>query len=222
MNFLDAHRILFDYIDVLATPLPKEIPFRGISELKNTKDEIINAYKLFIAHMFAFGTRTQKERENIDICMMGLPTFVDDLFIEQLKECQRVLNDNSLWGRIRNKSAIPFAEEKRNLLLNQLLPQVHYPIEEQTAYTDAIYKAAQNYRNEIAQIHNGESDSLRKKLMTINNYCQKAYQIAHIPMEENDVEFFYPFTLLRHFANDPRLGNLFGPYRTYIFENGRD
>ncbi len=64
MNFLDAHKIVHDYTNVVAAlkTKPDEIAMRA-SLLKNTKDEIIDAFKLFYAHMFLFNTRTKDEFE---------------------------------------------------------------------------------------------------------------------------------------------------------------
>lgn len=221
MNFLDAHKIVFDYIDVIANT--KEIPFHGIGELKNSIDEILDAYKLFIAHMFAFSTYSEEEYEKFNICIFLLRTFGDDNLVEQLKECQVILDDKSFWGRIKNKSAIPFAKEKSSRLLQEI-DSSYYDDEkrkEMDLYLEAIVQESENFRNQYLQLYNNEYQNLQKRLLLINNYCQKVYQIANIPMDNDDMEYFYPFSFLKECARNKNLEDLFEPYKAYIFENER-
>ena len=64
MNFIEAHMIVHDYGGALAKGTNRNaLIFRPNSYLKNTKDEIIDAYKIFYAHMIFFNTRTQEEYE---------------------------------------------------------------------------------------------------------------------------------------------------------------
>lgn len=97
MNFLDAHKILHSYIDMWATYKIEDVPFYRISDLKNSKEEIFDAYKIFIAHMFILNTRAQEWHIKINSLVMMLGLFIDDKYADGYLQCQRVLQSKSIW-----------------------------------------------------------------------------------------------------------------------------
>ena len=221
MNFLDAHKIIHAYIDVMANRQGSKTPVRRVSELKNSKKDIFDAYKIFVAHMLAFDTRTQEEYELLNSLIVTLNLFVDDRIVDEFEACQKILDDKSFFGRLKNKTAIPFAEEKRDNLLKEIAPIISelYCSEEMDNFTEEIFAEAKSYRENISTLPKGTRESLVKRLTTINNYCYRVYEIAKIQMVETDVEYFYPFPLLWEFSKNPNLTDLYAPYRQYIFLN---
>lgn len=221
MNFLDAHRIIHAYIDVAANSQNKKVPVRRISELKNSKEDIFDAYKLFVAHMFAFDTRTQAEYELLDSLIMLLNVFVEDRIVDEYEACQKIIEDKSFFGRLKNKAAIPFAEEKRNNLVKEIAPLLAKPYrsEEKDRFTDAIFTEAKRYREIVSSLPKGTRETLVMRLTEINHYCYNIYEIANIKMKETDVEYFYPFPILKELSKNSNLSELYDPYKQYIFAN---
>lgn len=65
MNFIEAHMIVHDYGGALAKGTNRNaLIFRPNSYLKNTKDEIIDAYKIFYAHMIFLTLEPKKNTNN--------------------------------------------------------------------------------------------------------------------------------------------------------------
>lgn len=219
MNFLDAHKIINDYIDVsAATPTTKVA--RRLSVLKETKENILIAYKLFVSHMFAFNTRTQHEYENLYSLMLLLPIYVDDEIVDGLEECEKIINSRGI-ARLKNKSAIPFAEEKFLRLSKEVLrlSELSCIKAELSGFEKEIMPAAESLSKALNTMPTGTRETMNKRFEIIGQYCCEAYRCAGIKMEEDDVDYFLPFSVLRRFSEYPSLGYLYDRYKDYIFLN---
>ena len=216
MNFLDAHKmIVHDYIDmVVLKQKPNEIGKR-VSLLKNTKDEIIDAFKLFYAHMFLFNTRTNDEFEHFETCRWGLSMFIDDALMDEYSECYKMLNDKSIIGRFRNKSAIPSAKERQAELVKQIGSLIvnHYKDEEMDAFIEKVLPLSKEVQKKWI------SQSAEDQFRETAHFCDKVYEIANIPFASKDFIYFFPFATLRRYANTPNSEDDFGKYKGYIFSH---
>lgn len=219
MNFLDAHRIVNDYIDICATtPITKVA--RRISELKESKENILVAYKLFVSHMFAFNTRSQQEYEMLNTLMLLLPIYVDDEIVDGLEECEKIINSRGI-SRLKNKSAIPFAKEKFLRLSKEVLKlsEASSIMEELSEFEKEIMPIAEALSKTLNSMPTGTRETMNRRFEEIARYCHEVYKCVGIQIEEDDIEYFLPFAVLRQFSEYPSLGYLYDRYKAYIFLN---
>ena len=218
MNFLDAHQILHAYVHVLSQPCRPDDAFRRFSELGAAREEILQAYKLFLAHMYAFNTRTQDEFNRLHMCIMTLDYFADDAVVDQINACKKELDTKDAAEGVCRQSSLTLAEERMNALLKEMEAQ-RIDTAGLERYMARVSKAVEAFRGEFSAIPDEDPQQFKKQLLTINDLCRQVYSLAEIPMEDTDVEYFYPFTLLQYFAVNPKLSKLFEPYRDYIRKN---
>ncbi len=218
MNLIEAHKIVHDYMQALATP-PEEnsLFYRPISHLKNTKDEIVDAYKLFYAHMLLFGTRSQKQYQQYEIGRKFLSTFVRDEKYQDVIKCMQVINDGP-----PQDNSLSFCKEKIKIYLTESAALMAHPYrgEEVEAYFARMQqeKAAIEQRWDAGRQTEGRL-SLRAYFLGCSDYCKKAYQAAGLPMQPTDAEYFYPFEIMRELLQNPGLADIFSPYEEYILQN---
>ena len=218
MNYLDAHMIINRFIDTAANEKTSSIPVKRISSLKDSKDAIITAYKIFVAHMFAFNTRTQMEYELLRSLLFSLNAYVDDKIVDEFESCQAVLESKGFFTRLKNKSAIPFAEEKRTRLLNEISESM-FDInisESIERFESEITVEAKKLIEDLNTMPSGTRETLANRLIRICDYCYKVYEIGNIPMNDTDQEYFLPFLMLKHFSTYPSLAHLYDKYRDYV------
>lgn len=223
MNFIDAHMIVHNYAGSLAKGASENaIIYRPISYLVNTKDEIIDALKLFYAHMIFFNTRTQEEYEQYELARKCLNYFIDDAKYYDVINCNKIINSKSLFEKWRNKTALPFAKEKVNEYLSEISNMMANPFrgEEVEEYFLEMQTQCAVIKERIT-VEKREQGSVSNKTYyeCCNNYCCVAYEKAHLVMEEMDIEYFYSFDILRYFLTRPNLNDLFENYAGYISTN---
>jgi hypothetical protein len=222
MNFLDAHKIVYDFVDTVADNDTSNLPARRISLLKNSKSEIIDAYKLFIAHMFAFNTCSQSEYEQISSLVYSINLFVDDALITEIENCEKTMAPKCLLSPFKSKSSMEAAKAKYDVLTKKLIDHIG-PIGQNhdlDVYTSIVLQEANTLKEQLRSVPN-DNEKFKNQLSLINEYCYKVYSVANIDMDENDVEYFYPFAVLQYFAKNPKLDDLFGNYKSYIFSYRR-
>jgi len=221
MNFLDAHIIVHDYFGSLAKlPDAKALLFRRKSDLKNTKDEIIDAYKLFYAHMLFYCTRSQEEYVQYEMSREWLNCFVDDDKYFDVIRCNILVNESkSFFGKLKNHNALPQAQEKINNYLQEShdLLNDKYRYEEVDEYFDIMKKKI----DEIKEIFKDEEEAFGEVSdKTFNEYSIDffftSYEKAHIKVDETDIAFFYPFETLRNLIENPDSCNIYYKYKNYI------
>lgn len=215
MNYIDAHKIIYDYINVASQQADEGLPARRLSTLRNSKRDIINAYKLFVAHMFVFDTCSQEEYENLTTLVYSIGLFVDDVLIAQLEECQSIMSSKS-----NNRKVIDDATKQYEDLSKRLIKEIEPlgPNKEISAFISSIVPIAKTYKKRVFSVPDG-GNKLAAQLEIINEYCYQVYSVAEITMFDDDVEFFYPIKLLQFFANNPKLDSLIGKYKDYIFSS---
>lgn len=224
MHFLDAHKILYDYINTVDTTSPIDGILRRKSSLQNSRTEILSAYKLFLAHMYFYHTRTQEEYEALQTKINLLPSFVDDSVVDKYIECQKIVDEKSIIGKWRNKSALPFAKEVMKstfIETNQALIDF-YTSEESKALDSFTKQVAEEATSAIKKIKalNSEGDEWWNAFCDIkDSYYKKTYRLSGVPEDDDSIEFFWPFYRLKTLAENPSTADIFASYKDYIFSN---
>lgn len=97
---------------------------------------------------------------------------------------------------------------------------VPYKSDELEQYETAISERAKEFFCAAKKIQaENKQKWFQQCLSVVNEYCVDIYNLAEIEMDETDIEYFYTFELLRNFCKNPKLDDLFGPYKEYIFNN---
>lgn len=220
MNFIEAHKIVHDYGSALAKGTDKNaLIFRPNSHLNNTKDEIIDAYKIFYAHMVLFNTRTQKEYEQYEACRKFLNHFVDDALYNLVIENERFLSKNSLF---QNANEIEEAKQLQKQYMDAISDSIskgYYRNDEMKKFFNDAQEIALKFKAGISKLDLNDEKDFGQYTNDINSYAFLIYAIANIDLHANDLDFFFPFPLLQRFCKVPQYKDVFGKYSNYIVNN---
>lgn len=215
MNFLDAHMIVHRYSDALASHMPGkyDMIFRPFSDYGRDFDKrtIINAFKLFFAHMILFNTRTQQEFEQYKLTLRTLDSFISDEDMERVRRSCKILYDKSLIGRIRNASARVYAQEEIERFIQFATPPYSWSDEMDEFLTNIIA-----YKSEWLCEYQNIPKEKRNFWQSVGQYCSTAYRLAKISENSSDNFYFVPFDQLRADLSNPQCAEQLSPYREYI------
>lgn len=217
MNVIDAYSIMEHYAESNANGPRSGESWKRISALKNSKNEILAAFKLFFAHAIFWndlpGTKV-KEYERLVVYQLAM--FKDDSLVNEFTEIRRQLKNRNIFTRIRSKEVRTILENKQKELGLQLSP-----LEEMSKYAGEV----DDYIENVLPMMN----SLKEKLRTLNNddfdaqyanllgnFVCDVYELAHIERHYNDTEYFWPFEQLFKLSNDPQFDYLFSQYKVTI------
>lgn len=228
MNILDAHKIIYDYIDTASS---KKGKFLEASTLKNSVEEIEDAWKLYFAHIIIFKNWESPEwLEIAETLISMLPYFYYDFFIEDYNRKEAELNKykNSIFS-VLYKSKIKEAKESLTFCSKCMADYSQRFIQDRGEY--GIYTGMKDsYRQAILDI-SGSYDpnqfNIKSKsgfleyLGHIAKICVQVYQSANMSVCQSDIDLFLPFPLLpivlKQFNIDKN-GNeiITGYYKNYI------
>lgn len=220
MSYLEAHKIFHDYIDALVcNGQREEVPFYRKSAFKNSKEEIMYAYKVFMAVAYRYGNGIYLEREveryNMMVSALGMP-WVDDEFADGYVECERILNDNSLWGKFKNRTAQPYVKEKLDRLTKELFinTQGINPVDvmmERDAFTEAILKLVNESVQRAKALPEDSHERKQKLTEILDDYCLGAYDVIGLTIRQEDINCFYPLPTLYKLSTHPTTSAHFSP-----------
>lgn len=231
MNILDAHKIIYDYIDTVSN---KKGKFFRLYSLKNSVVEIEAAWKLYFAHIIIFKNWESPEwLDTFETLISMLPYFYSDIGIEDYYAYEKKINNYQ-------KSFFRFFYKKEISELQQ----------EQKHILELFFEDTQDFMARYGEngIYTGLKDSYRQAVLDIADkydasqfdlktysgiyqyfdhvadICTRVYKAAEIPLNSKDVKTFLPFPLLpivlQNFNHD-KDGNeiITGHYKDYILSN---
>ncbi len=194
MNFIEAHMIVHDYGGALAKGTNRNaLIFRPNSYLKNTKDEIIDAYKIFYAHMIFFNTRTQEEYEQYENCRKFLNYFVDDVLYNLVIENEKFLSKKRLF---KNRKKLDEANQLQQQYMDAIsasFSKGYYRNDEIEKFFSDAQSIALNMKPRISNLDLNDEHDFEEYFDTINAYAAIIYPIANIDLQSNDIDYFFPF-----------------------------
>ncbi len=217
MNFIEAHMIVHDYGGALAKKTDKNaLIFRPNSHLKNTKDEIIDAYKIFYAHMIFFHTRTQEEYQKYENCRKFLNYFVDDTLYNLVIENEKFLSKKSLF---QNAKKVDEAKQLRIQYMDAISTSISkgpYRNDELEKFFSDAQEIASKMRPLISNLDLNNENDFEEYFNTINAYAALIYPIANITLQSYDIDYFFSFGMLRILSKMPQYEDLYSKYADYI------
>ena len=225
MNFLDAHKLVHDYGAALSKEVSKySLIFRPLSDFPTgyTIDDLVDAYKLFFAHMIMFNTRTPEQYEQYDILRKFMHMFIDDNRYNKIVTCGKIIKDESFLTKKRYAEVLPILEDYYNSRMKESSQMFmsSYRGEEIEEYFSTMMSVAKESREWLKK-SNAENPEKRKENLfnMLDDYCETAYQIAGIPMDYYDTVFFKSFDMLREWVNRNTFDGILTPYKDYIETN---
>lgn len=233
MNIIDAHKIIYDYIDTVSN---KKGKFFRFESLQNSVDEIENAWKLYFAHIMIFKNWESPEWLNtFESLISMLPYFYFDFFIDDYDKTESELNkyQNSVFS-VFCKSKVKKAKDMLSFCNKCMTDYSLRFIQERGE--DGIYTGLKDsYRQAVLDIAD-KYDASQFDLKTysgiyqyfdhVADICTLVYQAADIPLQQGNIEVFLPFpllpTVLKHFNLDKDRNEIItGYYKDYIVTNLR-
>ena len=231
MNILDAHKIIYDYIDTVSN---KKGKFFRFDNLKNSVDEIEDAWKLYFAHIIIFKNWESPEwLDTFETLISMLPYFYFDFLVDDYHKEEAELNkyQNSVFS-VFQKSKIKEAKDVLNFCSKCMTDYSLRFIKERGE--DGIYTGLKDSSRQAVLAIADKYDASQFDLKTysgiyqyfdhVADICTRVYKAAEIPLNSKDVKIFLPFPLLpivlQNFNHD-KDGNeiITGHYKDYILSN---
>ena len=192
MNYIEAHRIVNDYIDAVAQGVG-EYSMGFIRDGRLLKDDyyrIRDAYYVFFGHMVLYNTKTQEEYEAYDACLRMLPHFAHSGRYEEIQEIEKYLKTHK--KNFLNKKKYEEIEKRKMVLFNDYIEPYRYgEIYEQISsfFNDALKLKAEL----MDELESGNIDPLEVKQI----YCRTLYNEKTITLGPQGEDLFEPMGLLR-------------------------
>ena len=218
MNFIEAHKLVHEYCAALSKPVDKHaLIFRPASScgFPFDKDRIIQAFKLFYAHMILFDTRTQIQFEQYEACLLFLNYFIDDNTYEDIIKCVVQATDDG--HRSASDSGIITARNNTVKYLRQIteIGVSKYKCEELEGY----FAVMQSYFTFLCKNYSEKFDTVELFVQIVNAYCKTAYQEAGESFSDDDLIYFHDFDVLRKMVDMKEYQAYFIDYRDYILQS---
>lgn len=199
MNYIEAHMIVHRYGDTVGKGTDQfSMQLRPISLLYPfSKDEIIDAYKIFYAQMIYFHAMTQEQYAAYDMTLSSLNLFVDNNLYKDVVRCIKS----------GSKEAEKFSEKAIELNSG------NYRRKEVRDYFEKMLQVKAGW---IQKYKDGELSFME----CLNHYCADAYTYANIDYKsDSDPYYFLSLETMRKNLNNERMLKYYDKYRDYILKN---
>lgn len=220
MNIIEAHRIVHDYVDVVAQGTGEfSLAFRDCRLLKDDPWKIQDAYFVFYGHMILYNTRTQEEYEAYDMCLKMISYFVSGYRYDEIVETEKYLKTHK--KNLLNKNKYEKAEKERNDYLKILFDPVS------NAIYGSIYGTIQEFFNQAQSLKSDLMVSMERGELLPEEvkhiYCNTLFNEKTITLGADGEELFEPFEvlqlILREGAENGMDISLYEKHRDYIMNN---
>ena len=226
MNYLEAHKIVNKYIEVIAGK-KSTVPFLKRNDLPFSQEDLALAFKLHLAIVHRYGKNIYTQEEANELSnLMRLVYFipwVDDQFANEYMECREILDNTSWFGKIKNRTAIPYVQEKIDRLNAELMPSsqaVANWLNEVEVYEKSL---AEIVKQSVIFTNNVPSDAAERHKRNIENatkYCLDVYDLLNLDVTKKDIRLFWPLPMLYKFINQPSWEQLYtAEQKRYITNN---
>lgn len=217
MNFIDAYLIVENYTTSLAYGQRPNEDWKRISVLKNSKDDILSAYKLVFAHAIFWNALSKETLNKYELCLKHLGDFFEDNLVSEYTEIKNTLSNKNPFTKLRNKVARAALEERKK----QIELTMARSMTEGMNYGNELDKFLEWLLPAIRKVkefgRNLPAEDLDKQyFQLVGNFVCDVYEVAHIERDFNDTEYFWPIHELFRLSNDPKFDYLFGKYKSYI------
>lgn len=227
MNYLDAHRIVNEYIAQIANK-PKGEPFL-VQDFNFTIEELAVAFKLHLAIMNRYGIRIYTEEEmkglvNSLKLLYSIP-WVDNSFAKEYRECQTILEDNGILARFLNREKIILAKEKMSRLKREIqsrIPDMYEWLSNVATFMDFLCDECERSVKSAKEIPQGLKNRTQVELEIATAYCINIYNYLGMEPQVEEIRLFWPLPMLYNIMHSyPWVECLSEEQKKYITKNQR-
>ena len=225
MNYLDAHKIVTEYLYALSCggeDVAWGLRPRKLLPYDFDKDKFIDAYKLYLAHTYFFGHRSIEEVNALKFSRYGLETFVDDDLYHNVTKCFSIVNDKGIFAKIKygdlydqmkNLSSHYIAMSKEKLVSN-------YRGKEVEDFDDFALNKSIEYRVRISEaFKNDEPDQYDVYYDCLEDYCNDIYDYLGWYRSLTDLYTFTLFGTMKKYLQRDDMKKYFIGYEDYIMSH---
>ena len=224
MNYIEAHNICSNYIDIFANNLGI---YRPISLLRkcgaSSKKMVEDAMILFLAHAVLWNELSEQELEATQVLLLHLDNFVDDEFARQYSENFQVVqkaNKSALYKIFHKRTvdaSMQYITQNTKMRLHDC-SRVEDSLSHMADYKQNIYTPKMKaLLQEEATISNDEY--WRRFLLLIADFSDEVCNFSGISTEPSDYYFFVSFELMHDWIDDENVGKYYSKYREYILSH---
>ena len=219
MNFIDAYKIVDDYVDSLAKEPKNNEHWKRTSTLHNSKKEICDAYKLFFTHALFFHVIPNDQLKLYERSLNHVGDFIDDKLIDEIKEIENTLNNRSIFTKLRDNAERKRLEERKSEIVNIATRSVMDGFNCGTDLGNFIEWMVPEMNKAKDKCKELSDEEFNKKFFDIlGNYVCDVYEKTQIERDYNDTEYFWSFDVLYKNSNKSKYDYLFSKYKEYISE----
>lgn len=224
MNYLEAHKICFNYAEIFAKQSRVYRPISALYSLGiQSKRMVEDAMILFFAHSILWNEHSNSELQQMEKLLPFLDSFVDDSFANEYERNFAVVQKGktSTTYRILHQREIDAATQY--ILNNTKL----------TMFDDDRFVAAVKHITEYKRItYNPKANALFQKadsissdqywnqfLNLVGDYSDEICHYAGIPTTSFDFYYFMSFEIMQDWLTDENLRHFYLPYKEYILSH---
>ena len=224
MNYLEAHKICFNYADIFAR---QSRVYRPISDLYShgiqSKKMVEDAMILFFAHSILWNEYSDNELRQMETLLSFLDSFVDDSFAKEYERNYAIVQKGKTSSTYRvfhqkeYDSATKYIIDNTKLAMyndDRFVASVKHITEyKRITYTPKVKKLFQ----EADYI---SSEQYWTRLFNlIGDYSDEICHFARIPTTSFDYYYFLSFEMMQNWVDDENLCHLYQPYKDYILSH---
>jgi hypothetical protein len=222
MNFLEAHKIVHQFADVVAEGTEDKDDFFMATDrlpFPYDKDRIVLAFQIFVSHTIFFQTRTPEEFEKYKVLYMtNISRFLPRDQLLKLRKFSKIIGNKNPLYKLFNKDKIEMAGK----LYGQMMGNSDWLNSNDTYRMDDIFctivRDMQEYRKSLVEELKKVSDDKFYSAYdhAVDLYAEKAYKIANIEYKPDYYFFYQDFKTLRELIKKDKYKGYFIGYEDYI------
>ena len=220
MNYIEAHKICTNYVNIFAKSSKIYHPFSLLSACgASSKTMVEDAMILFLAHAILWNELSKEEFHSMRALLLHLDNFVDDALARQHAENLQVIE------KARKSTLYKITHKREIAASRQFLAQNNIRLHDSARVDNALVHML-NYKQNIyipkMEILLQEEPSLsneeywRRFLRLIAAFSDEVCNFSGISTEPNDYFLFVSFELMRDWVDDENVGKHYSKYRNYI------
>lgn len=224
MNFLDAHKICYEYAGIFASdyhaeetalyyPMSK-VPFKG----SLWRDDVISAHQIVFSHAILWKDRSPEMIDRMICLLKNLNCFAYDPFCDEIRKNYNIMKKKgTFWGSIHKNRVI----EAEKCYISTPIPTSPYRINDvYETYNHMLAYKSNTFDKNIENANLiGKQLSFHDFAELVFAYCKEAYSFSNITFKETDANFFFSFDLMKKWIHDSNYKKFFAGYEDYISDN---
>lgn len=227
MNYLDAWRIVNDYIDFYAKDINQKyyvystelLPFAKGLDDNEWKESFINASCIFWSHEVFWRTRPLEHFK----LYYSLLSHDGDLWFANSKRADNINNIWEILERGTESKIYRFFNKKKYQLAEQVIATAHEGKSKSLDEHKVLWNTISHMEKYLDKISEKYGNSLSGKTLenAVGDYCEETYRVINVEMPSNAMYFFWTFEQMRKLSKNPDIAHYYDEYAKILltYEN---